>query len=106
MVINAGGAVSIVGGESSALVGDYLRAGPEIYYGAGTTESTYIAPTATVVAWDNFIATAAPVADIAPLPNSAPSSSSLSNSVSSRHRTATGPIAAYAFMSLMYWLLQ
>ena len=31
-----------------------------IYYGSATTESTYYFPTATVEAWDEFIATVTP----------------------------------------------
>lgn len=108
LVTNLSGAVSVVGGESPALVGDYLRAGPEIYYGAGTTQSTNIAPTTTIAAWNSFIATAAPLGDIAILTSSAPSSlgSSSSNSISCGHRTATPAVAAYLFIYFMHLLVQ
>jgi len=60
LVTNSSGIVSVVGGESSSLAGNFLPGGAEIYYGSATTQYTYIFPTATVAAWDSFIATAAP----------------------------------------------
>jgi len=61
LVTNSGsGEVSVVGGEVSPLRGEILPGEPAIYYGQGKTESSYFFPTATVNAWDKFIATAAP----------------------------------------------
>jgi hypothetical protein len=54
----------VVGGESPTLAAGILPGNSEIFYGSGTTESTYIAPTATIAAWSSFIATAAPSGDI------------------------------------------
>ncbi|KAF7983379.1 hypothetical protein HWV62_22379 [Athelia sp. TMB] len=51
-----------VGGESASLAAAVLPGGA-IYAGAGTTQSTYYAPTATVQAWDAYITTAAPPGD-------------------------------------------
>ncbi|KAG9311509.1 Alpha/Beta hydrolase protein [Chiua virens] len=52
------GAVTVIGGEESPLKGEILRGQAAIYYGAGTTASSYIFPTATVQAWDAYMATA------------------------------------------------
>ncbi|KZT24766.1 alpha/beta-hydrolase [Neolentinus lepideus HHB14362 ss-1] len=52
---------SIVGGEVATLAGDYLPGGLEIFYGSGTTQSTYVAPSATIAAWEKFIQTADPI---------------------------------------------
>jgi carboxypeptidase D len=60
LVKNSSGTISVVGGERSALAGNFLPGGAEIYYGSAATQSTYVYPTATVAAWDSFIATAAP----------------------------------------------
>ena len=64
LVTESSGKVSVVGGEDSTLAAAVLPGGGEIYYGSGTTQSTYTAPTATVAAWNSFIATAAPSGDI------------------------------------------
>jgi carboxypeptidase D len=37
--------------------GDILRADPVVYTGAGTTQGSIVAPSATVAAWDQFMAT-------------------------------------------------
>lgn len=47
----------MVGGEVSSLAADVMPGQAGIYYGSGTTESTFFFPSATVAAWDNFIAT-------------------------------------------------
>ncbi|EPQ57234.1 alpha/beta-hydrolase [Gloeophyllum trabeum ATCC 11539] len=53
------GTVTVVGGESSVLAEDVLPAASDpIYYGPGTTVSSYIPSSATVAAWESFIATA------------------------------------------------
>jgi len=54
------GSVDVVGGEECSLSGDILTGQLGIYYGSATTASTYFFPTATVKAWDKFIATAPP----------------------------------------------
>ncbi|KAK0467098.1 Alpha/Beta hydrolase protein [Desarmillaria tabescens] len=54
----------VVGGEDSALAVDVLPGGDEIYYGAGTTQSTYIFPSATRSAWEAFIQTATAAAGV------------------------------------------
>jgi carboxypeptidase D len=38
-------------------VGDVLRADPVVYTGVGTTQGTLVFPSATVAAWDSFMAT-------------------------------------------------
>ncbi|EPQ51722.1 alpha/beta-hydrolase [Gloeophyllum trabeum ATCC 11539] len=52
---------NVVGGEVASLAGDYYPGGSEIYYGSGTTQSTYVAPSATIAAWESFIQTADPI---------------------------------------------
>ncbi|KAF7361130.1 Carboxypeptidase [Mycena sanguinolenta] len=52
---------SVVGGESAPLVGDVMPGGLAIFYGDGdfaTTTASTIAPSATLAAWSEFIATA------------------------------------------------
>jgi len=49
---------SVVGGENPDLA-EFIQSGSApIYTGAGTTEGSYVAPTATIASWDRFIATA------------------------------------------------
>src|SRR5262249_7111161 len=48
------GGVSVVGGEDPALAADIIEGRPEIYYGAGATQSTYVFPSATRAAWKAF----------------------------------------------------
>ncbi|KIJ59226.1 hypothetical protein HYDPIDRAFT_118758 [Hydnomerulius pinastri MD-312] len=52
------GSVTVVGGEVSSLGNEIMTGQAAIYYGAGTTASTYFFPTATVEAWDAYVATA------------------------------------------------
>ncbi|KAL4065995.1 Alpha/Beta hydrolase protein [Scleroderma citrinum] len=59
LVINTdSGGVTVVGGEVSSLGGEVLTGQAGIYYGSATTASTYFFPTATVEAWDAYVATA------------------------------------------------
>jgi carboxypeptidase D len=46
----------VAGGENATLQGAVLPAGPEIYYGNGSTMGTYVAPSATIAAWQSFLA--------------------------------------------------
>ncbi|OJT06591.1 Pheromone-processing carboxypeptidase KEX1 [Trametes pubescens] len=48
----------VVGGENASLAGDYLPGGAEIFYGSGTTAGTFMPPSATIAAWNSFLATA------------------------------------------------
>jgi len=52
-----GGTTTVIGGSDPALRGKNLPGGPEIYMGAGATQTTYRYPAATRSAWDAFIAT-------------------------------------------------
>ncbi|KAH0836523.1 Alpha/Beta hydrolase protein [Lanmaoa asiatica] len=52
------GPVTVIGGEVSSLGNEVMTGQAGIYYGSATTESTYFFPTATVEAWDTFVATA------------------------------------------------
>ncbi|EIW53478.1 alpha/beta-hydrolase [Trametes versicolor FP-101664 SS1] len=49
---------AVVGGEDATLAGDYLPGGAEIFYGSSTTSGTFMFPSATIAAWDSFLATA------------------------------------------------
>ncbi|KAG1721432.1 Alpha/Beta hydrolase protein [Suillus paluster] len=55
---NSSGAVTVMGGEVSSLANEIMTGQAAIYYGSATTESTYYFPTATVEAWNAYIATA------------------------------------------------
>ena len=48
----------MVGGEDRELESGIIPGIEEIYYGPGTTISTFVYPSATIAAWDKFIATA------------------------------------------------
>ncbi len=58
LVTNSSGAVSVIGGESSSLAADVFPGQSGIYVGQGATQSTYTFPSATIAAWESFIATA------------------------------------------------
>jgi carboxypeptidase D len=51
------GTVTVVGGEDPSLGNEILRGQAGIYYGQATTASTYFFPSATVKAWDSYMAT-------------------------------------------------
>ncbi|TFK46525.1 alpha/beta-hydrolase [Heliocybe sulcata] len=78
---------NVIGEEVSSLAGDYIAGGSAIYYGSGTTQSTYYAPSATIAAWEKFIQTADPV------PTSAGSSSS-QKSAGGRETFSSGSLVA------------
>ncbi|RDX42857.1 alpha/beta-hydrolase [Lentinus brumalis] len=48
----------VVGGENKTLAGDFMPGGDEIFYGSAKTEGTSTVPSATIAAWESFIATA------------------------------------------------
>ncbi|KAG1831383.1 Alpha/Beta hydrolase protein [Suillus variegatus] len=52
------GSATVIGGEVSSLANEIMTGQAAIYYGSATTESTYYFPTATVQAWNAYIATA------------------------------------------------
>jgi carboxypeptidase D len=52
------GSVAVIGGEETSLGGEFIPGQAGIYYGSSTTASTYFFPTATVEAWNEFVATA------------------------------------------------
>ncbi|KAI0773289.1 alpha/beta-hydrolase [Trametes elegans] len=62
LVTNSSGSVSVVGGEASALAADVLPGQLGIYVGSATTASTFTYPSATIAAWDSYIATATAIA--------------------------------------------
>lgn len=70
--------VTVVGGEVSTLAGEIMTGQAGIYYGSATTASTYFFPSATVEAWDAYVATA-----IATHSNRARSGSHVSSQLSS-----------------------
>jgi hypothetical protein len=94
LVTNTSGTVSVVGGESLTLAAGVLPGG-EIFYGSGTTQSSYTAPSATVAAWNSFIATAALSSVDIPTNTRTPSSG---------HRT-TLPIIVAQFTVAVIWLV-
>ncbi|KAH0834753.1 Alpha/Beta hydrolase protein [Lanmaoa asiatica] len=51
------GTVTVVGGEVSSLGGEIMTGEAAIYYGQATTASSYFFPSATVEAWDDYVAT-------------------------------------------------
>ncbi|OBZ74243.1 Serine carboxypeptidase-like 21 [Grifola frondosa] len=57
LVTNSSGTISVEGGENSTLAEDVLPGQLGIYIGSGTTQSTYTFPSATIAAWQSFIAT-------------------------------------------------
>ncbi|KAI9065255.1 alpha/beta-hydrolase [Trametes sanguinea] len=63
LVTNSSGTVSVVGGESSALAVDAIRGQLGIYEGSLSTTATYTYPSATIAAWNSYIATATALSD-------------------------------------------
>ncbi|TFK54453.1 alpha/beta-hydrolase [Heliocybe sulcata] len=60
------GTVTVVGGEDHVFDNDIMSAASDaIYYGSATTVSSYVPASATVAAWDSFIATAITTASAA-----------------------------------------
>ena len=45
----------VIGGVNSALSGDFLFGGPDVYYGSYSIQSTFSYPTATVNAWNEYV---------------------------------------------------
>ncbi|TFK31891.1 alpha/beta-hydrolase [Crucibulum laeve] len=58
LVVSSGANVTVVGGEGSSLAEDILRGSDEIFYGKEGDTSSFTFPSATIQAWDSFIATA------------------------------------------------
>ena len=57
LVTNSSGTLIIHGGENSTLADTVLPGQDEIYVGSGTTQSTFVYPSATIAAWNSFFAT-------------------------------------------------
>ena len=57
-VLASHGNTVVVGGEDSKYSG-VLSGQSEVFGGSGSTEFTYVYPSATIAAWESFIATAA-----------------------------------------------
>lgn len=67
LVSSIAGVAEVAGGEDAALAVDAVRATAGVFVGSVTTQSTFFFPTATVAAWNSFIATAtATVIAVAP----------------------------------------
>ena len=58
MVDAESGGVTVIGGEDPSLGGEVMTGQAGIYYGSATTASTYFFPSATVAAWDAYVASA------------------------------------------------
>lgn len=58
LVTNTSGTLTVVGGENATLADTVLPGQDEIYVGSGTTQSTFVYPSATIAAWNSFFATA------------------------------------------------
>ncbi|KAI0831822.1 Alpha/Beta hydrolase protein [Trametes gibbosa] len=58
LVTSIGGATQVDGGEEAALAVDALRATAAVFVGSLTTQSTFVFPSATVAAWNSYVATA------------------------------------------------
>ena len=58
MTTTDSGTVVVIGGEDPSLGNEIMRGQAGIYYGQATTASTYFFPSATVEAWDAYMATA------------------------------------------------
>lgn len=71
----------VVGGEDAKLMEDVLPGSSVIFYGSGSTASSTAAPTATIAAWNSFIATAT-------ASSSATTTTTTSNAPNSTRRTA------------------
>ncbi|KAI8990743.1 alpha/beta-hydrolase [Trametes punicea] len=79
---------TVVGGENATLAGDYLPGGNEIFYGSAKTEGTSTVPSATIAAWNSFIATA--IASVTPVPSNTTSSTTTTASDASSSTPPSG----------------
>ncbi|KAH7922313.1 alpha/beta-hydrolase [Leucogyrophana mollusca] len=98
LVTNSSGTVTVVGGENSTLAEEIMPGQAGIYYGAGTTASTYYFPTATIAAWEEFVATAT----AAPVMGSAASLASSAVAPSSS-RGSSVLWSAFIITFMMFW---
>lgn len=58
-VVEKHGKVHVIGGENSSLAGNFLPGEHNpIFYGSGTTQFSTVWPSATIAAWNGFLATA------------------------------------------------
>ncbi|OJT09780.1 Vitellogenic carboxypeptidase [Trametes pubescens] len=97
LVTNSSGTVNVVGGESSALAVDAIPGQLGIFVGSGTTQSTYTFPSATIAAWNSYIATATV---ISPAGLAASSSSSASGPKATGNGVARGVEACGLLVAL------
>lgn len=101
LVTNSSGTVVVVGGENAALAQPVLSGQAGIFAGSGTTQSTYFYPSATVAAWDSFIATAAPT--ISDFSTAAVASGSAGTTQT--QQSGTGRVHAEGFLPLVVLLV-
>ena len=86
VVTSSNGTVSVIGGEDPKLAGDALVGQAGMYVGDGfgdniTTTGTYYWPTASVAAWESFIATATVIPGRANAQTDAPDSENAARAV-------------------------
>ncbi|KAI0327526.1 alpha/beta-hydrolase [Cubamyces sp. BRFM 1775] len=109
---------NVVGGENATLAGDFLPGGNEIFYGSAATEGTSTIPSATIAAWDSFLATATatPSGGVSTASSASKATGSGTGSLSSSVPTSTsnaatlkavpwGRVSRVAFTVLVGWLL-
>ncbi|PSR71876.1 hypothetical protein PHLCEN_2v12220 [Hermanssonia centrifuga] len=56
LVADVKGHTTVIGGEDPQLANIILSGQSGIYYGSGTTQYTYTYPSATIAAWETFVA--------------------------------------------------
>ncbi len=56
MSTTEGGLIEVIGGEDPALAGTVLPGQSGIFYGSGSTQYVTTYPSATIAAWETFIA--------------------------------------------------
>ena len=79
---------TVVGGENSALAGEFMPGGNEVFFGSSATQGTSTIPSATQASWASFIATATAAPPTAGGSSTGPSGAAASTSGASGRRGA------------------
>ena len=101
-----GDSVNVEGGEDAALAVDAIRGQPGIFVGSITTTGTFAYPSATVAAWESFIATATVLATRTGVSNAQQTNAGVSANAVGSGAVAVAAVAAYIAVAFVGAQLQ
>lgn len=64
ITVDSNNQLAVLGGEDPDVADDVPRVASKIFLGVGATQSTLVAPSATVAAWKNFLNGGAPTSGV------------------------------------------